>query len=757
MDIIIMFLNQSIVTLWAISWQITILFVLILVISLFCRKASTNFRYWLWFIILLRLCIPVEIKLPIGIGENIKQLVLSTSFQLKEKPYVKSKSQSISSTSKFKTPSLETSEEEFISELKLDSEKTTPIFTIPEYSSFTNIALCWLGLVIIIAFLVIWRAVYTYSLIKKSHIIKRPELEDALRQLCQRIDVHHKVILRCINFSEDFEPAVVGFLKPVIYLPRKMAEKWDIKDLEPILLHELAHIKRYDIIINWLQVFTIVIYFFHPLVWFVNWKIRRLREDACDDMVINYIGEKRLWYAEKILCVIRELSNKPVFSSIKIGFIETKHSLAKRIIRIIDVNYRNCPKMKTLSWVYLAIIAMISISLASGKTVKKEPVKYIDKEVNFNENEYSIEELRISYQNNPDDIEVALRYALNLYENYYYRDALVIFEKLIPISFKDPIKISKIHLNLAICYEKTGKPLKAINIYKNAEKKGLITTSEQKAQSYSMLGEHYFNENQYNLAIKHFQQLPRDLQQVKDVQVKFNVSINRILLAFSYYHIGNEQSGKLILDKAFAEVYAEKNYMVMAQFANLCIMHNLYIKESFPWAEKAAEICKDYNYTVVSQYGILAGMNKEYGKAEGIWNNILRITPESDVAYDIWKGFKFEASANLAAVYLRLGDLQKGDILFQKLLQESLNSPDRLVVLAEICYLYKIKLKEALGWCKKAVELSGSRRYLNTYAKLLYDNGFIQEAVDVGTKAIEQSPNYYPYQVNLRKYKSALN
>ena len=294
-------------------------------------------------------------------------------------------------------------------------------------------------------------------------------------------------------------------------------------------------------------------------------------------------------------------------------------------------------------------------------------------------------------------------------------------------------------------------------IRKEFENNNFSTTAAKEAWVYSILGEHYFNENQYGPAIKYFQKLPGDPNQFEDILVRNYAFRARIFLAFSFHHINNKQNGKKVLDKTFAEAYDNKRYMAMAQFAYWCIMHNLYIKEALPWAEKASEICEKYNYTVISTYGKLAGMNNEYDKAIDVWKNLLKINPENDVAYKTWDGFKFRASANLAAVYLKSGDLQKGDNLFQKLLKESSNSPDRLMRLAETCYFYKIKSKEALSWSKKSIELSNGRSNLNTHAKLLYDNGFIQEAIDVQTKAIEQSPDYNPYQVNLRKYKSALN
>ena len=88
MDIVNAFLHQWSHTLWDLSWQIAILVGVIGLISRLSWKASPNFRYWLWCIVLFRLCIPVELTLPIGIKGEIRQEIGSLFSPLSEKPAV---------------------------------------------------------------------------------------------------------------------------------------------------------------------------------------------------------------------------------------------------------------------------------------------------------------------------------------------------------------------------------------------------------------------------------------------------------------------------------------------------------------------------------------------------------------------------------------------------------------------------------------------------------------------------------------------
>lgn len=96
-------------------------------------------------------------------------------------------------------------------------------------------------------------------------------------------------------------PVVVGHLKPVIYLPLSMISNLTPEQIESILLHELAHIKRNDFIINILQTTVETLLFFNPFVWLISKTIRRERENCCDEMVVSTTNPQS--YAEALLAL----------------------------------------------------------------------------------------------------------------------------------------------------------------------------------------------------------------------------------------------------------------------------------------------------------------------------------------------------------------------------------------------------------------------------------------------------------------------
>lgn len=85
-------------------------------------------------------------------------------------------------------------------------------------------------------------------------------------------------------------PFVIGHFSPVIVLPLEIATGMPWPQLKLILAHEIAHLRRADYLVNWLQIALEVLLFFHPAVRWLSEELRRLREACCDDMVVAYAG-----------------------------------------------------------------------------------------------------------------------------------------------------------------------------------------------------------------------------------------------------------------------------------------------------------------------------------------------------------------------------------------------------------------------------------------------------------------------------------
>ena len=87
-------------------------------------------------------------------------------------------------------------------------------------------------------------------------------------------------------------PSVIGWLRPVVLLPMSALTGLTPGQLESILAHELAHIRRHDYVINVLQSAAEVLLFYHPACWWLSRRMRVEREHCCDDAAIEVCGDR---------------------------------------------------------------------------------------------------------------------------------------------------------------------------------------------------------------------------------------------------------------------------------------------------------------------------------------------------------------------------------------------------------------------------------------------------------------------------------
>ena len=123
------------------------------------------------------------------------------------------------------------------------------------------------------------------------------ELETRLRELARRMGVARAVAL--LESSAVPVPAVIGWLRPVILVPASALAGLSPQQLEAILAHELAHVRRHDYLVNLLQTMVETLLFYHPAVWWVSTQVRRERENCCDDLAVAVCGD-RLGYARAL-------------------------------------------------------------------------------------------------------------------------------------------------------------------------------------------------------------------------------------------------------------------------------------------------------------------------------------------------------------------------------------------------------------------------------------------------------------------------
>jgi beta-lactamase regulating signal transducer with metallopeptidase domain len=191
-------------------------------------------------------------------------------------------------------------------------------------------------------------------------------LPDALVARFERVQLRlglHRFI-RYRECTLVHAPAVIGFLRPIVLIPMRALTGLSPEQLEAVIAHELGHIKRFDVLVNLVQVVAETLFFFHPAVWWLNRRIRADREHCCDDIAVGVAGE-RLSYA-RALAAMASWRDAP-----RLAMAVTGGPLAARVARLLGV--RESPSggraagAVTLTLLLASVIAASGISLGMSR------------------------------------------------------------------------------------------------------------------------------------------------------------------------------------------------------------------------------------------------------------------------------------------------------------------------------------------------------------------------------------------------------
>ena len=150
---------------------------------------------------------------------------------------------------------------------------------------------------------------------------------EAIGRLCDRMRI--RVPIRLCQSALVEVPTVIGWLRPVVLLPLSTLAGLSPAQLEALLAHELAHIRRFDYLVNLVQTCGETLLFYHPAVWWVSHRMRVEREHCCDDAAVGVCGDA-LGYARALAELEGLRSMRPAFA-----VAANAGSLWRRIARLV--------------------------------------------------------------------------------------------------------------------------------------------------------------------------------------------------------------------------------------------------------------------------------------------------------------------------------------------------------------------------------------------------------------------------------------
>ena len=125
-------------------------------------------------------------------------------------------------------------------------------------------------------------------------------------------------------------PAVIGWFRPIVFLPMSAVTGLSEAQLQSVIAHELAHIRRFDPFVNVFQVCVETLLFYHPAVWWLNKRIRAEREHCCDDTAVSVCGDA-VEYA-RALTLMEEWRSAPT-----LAMAANRGPLKERIVRVLGL------------------------------------------------------------------------------------------------------------------------------------------------------------------------------------------------------------------------------------------------------------------------------------------------------------------------------------------------------------------------------------------------------------------------------------
>ncbi|WP_238917975.1 M56 family metallopeptidase [Clostridium sp. YIM B02555] len=330
----------------------SILICLLLIFRKYSKgRLGIKFQYTLWFLVIFRLTI---FKLPEspfsifniinGVGNNIL-LLFSNKTETFGTVLAQSRSQ-ISSVDNHDVILRTINSMDFSTDKVMNSS----------LSGMNIFSFIWLiGVIFIFAYILfVYRGLRRK--INNNGKSNNNELLSILKQCKNEMSIKKEIAL--VETSIVKIPALFGYFKPVILIPNNISKVIDVDKLRYIFLHELSHLKRRDIVINWIIIFLKVIYWFNPII---HYGFRKMKEDmevCCDSLALSYTEDKEVKeYGYTIIEMIDKFSKStPLIGTTSI--VNNKSEVRRRIVMIKLFN------KKAYRFSAMAVAALLLISSA---------------------------------------------------------------------------------------------------------------------------------------------------------------------------------------------------------------------------------------------------------------------------------------------------------------------------------------------------------------------------------------------------------
>jgi beta-lactamase regulating signal transducer with metallopeptidase domain/peroxiredoxin len=349
-------LTEFTIWLFFTSLKTTVIVAIVLMIQrIFYKKISAKWQHAVWFLVIARLIIPIEIPSPFSIFNVTKNMSITTpleSFTYKKTTEVVRSSAVTNSKNEipYGYPALIKADVQIIESAKVSAGEIASILWI--------LVAMGLGLVLVFSNFKIQIA------IRNAKRIQQQNIQEILKRCLNRL--HLKINVELVSLDGITSPYWYGMFKRRIVFPESLLKTLSDEKIEHIIMHELVHYKQKDVLLALLTSVLQILHWFNPVIWFAFLKMRADRETVCDEIVLTNIGEqKNKQYGRTIISLIEQASQQRMLSA-AMGLADTKFYLKRRLKMIATFT------QKSIWWTAAAASLLIVISVFALTEAKND-------------------------------------------------------------------------------------------------------------------------------------------------------------------------------------------------------------------------------------------------------------------------------------------------------------------------------------------------------------------------------------------------
>src|ERR1017187_915255 len=333
------------------SWQAAVLILLVLTVQwVFGRRLSPRWRYGLWLLVVARLALPWTIPSAVSV------------FNLLSFPDV---SAAVASLRANPEPQESTAPPAAVVPAER-TEVSAPGFSV----SLSWLLLVWaagalaLAVCLLIMHYRLWRSVTPRRPLIDAPVMNL--LEDCKQAMGLRVPV------TMVETGAVGSPSLFGFVRPRLLLPVGLTQSFSQEELRYIFLHELSHIKRWDILTGWLMTALQILHWFNPLVWLAFHRMRVDRELACDALALSYAKDEENQPYGRTIIKLLEGFGCSTWAPSMAGTVENKNQMKERISMI--AKFRKTSHGPALAGVLFIALGLVTLTDAQtgGKSSAPE-------------------------------------------------------------------------------------------------------------------------------------------------------------------------------------------------------------------------------------------------------------------------------------------------------------------------------------------------------------------------------------------------